>query len=152
MKNPREFYAERAPEALLQNNSQIQEVERTSDRLAAELRENGIAVLPPLFTPEEINEMRRCFEARLSGMQWNDIEGYEMEPQRDVVQNVLTIDQGFIDLAVHPIIGRTLAKYIGPEFALTEAKGWKSLPTKRDFQGWHGDYWYDETKVTGIAK
>jgi hypothetical protein len=153
MKNPRDFLAsERLTEAPPQDDSPKHQIDRTADRLAAELKENGIAVLPPLFTPEEISEMRRSFEARLRGMQWNDLEGYEMEPQREVVQDVLKIEQGFVDLAVHPIVGKTLAKYIGPGFALTEAKGWKSLPTKRDFQGWHGDYWYDETKVSGIAK
>jgi hypothetical protein len=69
-----------------------------------------------------------------------------------VLQDVLTIEQGMVDLAVHPLVAKTLTKYIGPEFALTEAKGWKSLSTKRDFQGWHGDYWYDEKVSNGIAR
>jgi hypothetical protein len=30
---------------------------------------------------------------------------------------------------------------------LNEAKGWKSLPTSRDFHGWHGDAWYDQTNA-----
>ena len=122
------------------------------DRLVAELKQNGIVLLPPLFTKDQLHDMRVAFEARLRGMRWNDLDGYELEPQREVVQDVLTIDQGMVDLAVHPLVAKVLAKYIGPDFALTEAKGWRSLPTKRDFQGWHGDYWYDETKVTGIAK
>ena len=122
------------------------------DRLAAELEENGIVVLPPLFTPEQIRDMRRSFEARLHGVRWNDLDGYEKEPLREVVQDVLTVEQGFVDLAVHPLVAGTLKKYLGNNFALTEAKGWKSLPTKRDFQGWHGDYWYDETKASGIIK
>jgi Phytanoyl-CoA dioxygenase (PhyH) len=32
----------------------------------------------------------------------------------------------------------------GPNYQLTEAKGWKSLPTNYDFHGWHGDMWYEQ--------
>jgi hypothetical protein len=32
----------------------------------------------------------------------------------------------------------------GQSYQLTEAKGWKSLPAKRDFHGWHGDMWYEQ--------
>jgi hypothetical protein len=35
---------------------------------------------------------------------------------------------------------------------LCEAKGWKSLPTRFDFHGWHGDMWYDQTKVDYIPR
>jgi hypothetical protein len=45
-----------------------------------------------------------------------------------------------------------LNRYLGTHYELTEAKGWKSLPTKRDFHGWHGDAWYDESKTTGFPK
>jgi hypothetical protein len=124
----------------------------TAEHLLEELQQNGVVVLPPLFTQSQIEEMRKAFEARLHGVRWNDLEGYEREALRHAVQDVLTVEQGFIDLAVHPLPMKILASYVGPEFALTEAKGWKSLPTTRDFQGWHGDYWYDETKVSGISK
>jgi hypothetical protein len=126
--------------------------DRLAEKLAAELDQNGIVVLPPLFSPDQLRDMRKSFETRLHGIRWNDLDGYEKEPLRRVVQDVLTVEQGFVDLAVHPLVTGIIRRYIGPNFALTEAKGWKSLPTKRDFQGWHGDYWYDETKVTGIAK
>jgi hypothetical protein len=129
-----------------------QEVDAAAARVAADLERDGIAVLPPLFTKEQIQDMRRAFEARLHGVRWNDLDGYEKEALREVVQDVLTVEQGFLDLAVNPIIGKALKSYLGKDFALTEAKGWKSLKTKRDFQGWHGDYWYDETKSSGIAK
>jgi hypothetical protein len=35
---------------------------------------------------------------------------------------------------------------------LCEAKGWRSLPTRRDFHGWHGDMWYDQTQVQEIPR
>jgi len=124
----------------------------TANRVLAELEQNGVVVLPALFTKNQIDNMRKAFEVRLHGVRWNDLDGYEREALRHAIQDVLTVEQGFVDLAIHPLVMEILAKYIGPDFALTEAKGWKSLPTTRDFQGWHGDYWYDETKVTGICK
>jgi hypothetical protein len=133
------------------NEDQIAE-EATVNGLVGELKRNGVVVLPPLFTADQIREMRSAFEVRLGGVRWNDLDGYEREPLRHVIQDVLTVEQGFVDLAVHPLVARTLRKYIGPEFALTEAKGWKSLPTERDFHGWHGDQWYDEKVSKGIAR
>lgn len=133
-------------------DSQQTAQDAVADRLAAELEKNGVVVLPPLLSAGQIQEMRRAFEARLHGVRWNDLDGYELEPLRHVLQDVLTLEQGFVDLAVHPLVAKTLSRYIGEGFALTEAKGWKSLPTKRDFQGWHGDYWYDENLVTGIQR
>jgi hypothetical protein len=123
-----------------------------ADKILAELQQNGVVVLPPLFTGEQIEQMRKAFESRLQGMRWNDLDGFEVEAHRDVIQDVLTLEQGMVDLAINPIVASVLKRYIGPDFALTEAKGWKSLPSKRDFQGWHGDYWYDDTKVPYIAK
>jgi len=127
-------------------------VDATAEGLLEELKENGVVVLPPLLHETEIGEMRRAFEARLGGVRWNDLEGYAGEPLRHVLDDVLTLEQGFLDIAVHPLVAGVLRRYIGNSFALTEARGWKSLPTRRDFQGWHGDYWYDENRVHEIAK
>ena len=120
--------------------------------LAAALESDGVVVLPPLFAEHQVREMRRAFEARLGGVRWNNVDGYERERLRLVVQDVLTVEQGFVDLAVHPLVTKIVSRYVGADFTLTEAKGWKSLPTKRDFQGWHGDQWYDEKGVAGVAK
>jgi len=122
------------------------------DRVFEELKQNGVVVLPPLLGEAQIGEMRRAFEARLGGVRWNDLEGYEREPLKHVLEDVLTLEQGFVDIAVHPFVASVLQRYLGSGFALTEAKAWKSLPTRRDFQGWHGDYWYDENRVDEIAK
>ena len=50
------------------------------------------------------------------------------------------------------IVTAAIREYVGPAFALVEAKGWKSLPTRRDFHGWHGDAWYDQEQVQGIPR
>lgn len=116
------------------------------DQLAAELDQNGIVVLHNLLSPEQLGGMQRAFASRLRRLRWNNFDGYQKtEPYRLMVEDVLTLDQGFVDLALHPIVKEVLHRYLGDEFELTEAKGWKSIPTKRDFHGWHGDAWYDQT-------
>jgi hypothetical protein len=116
--------------------------------LTKQLEETGIAILPDLLTASQLQSMQRSFDARLKRMRWNNFDGYEKtERFRHMVQDVLTLDQGFIDAALHPVVISTLRDYLGDTFELVEAKGWKSLPTKRDFNGWHGDAWYDQEQV-----
>ena len=116
--------------------------------LAADLEEHGIVVLPDFVGPEQLAHMQEAFEICLRRMRWNDYDGYEKTEQfRHMVQNVLTLDQGFVDVALHPVVKATLSDYIGPAFELVEAKGWLSLPTTKNFHGWHGDAWYDHTTV-----
>jgi hypothetical protein len=119
-----------------------------SSRIAKELEEFGIARLPQLVGPQTLREMQAAFAGRLTGMRWNDNDGYERtERYRFMVQDVLTLAQGFVDIAVHPLVKEGLRDYLGESCELVEAKGWKSLPTKKDFHGWHGDCWYDQDKV-----
>src|SRR5438552_5929082 len=114
-------------------------------RLVEELESNGIVALPRLFNSEELASMRRAFESKLRRLRWNNFDGYQKtEPYRHMVEDVLLLDQGFVDLALHPLVKEILTRYLGTEYELTEAKGWKSLPTKYDFHGWHGDTWYDQ--------
>ena len=123
------------------------------DALAAELDSNGIVVLPSLLKAEQLQDMQLAFESRLRRMRWNNIEGYQQtERHRHMVEDVLLLEQGFVDLAVHPLVKQILTRYLGTDYELTEAKGWKSLPTKRDFHGWHGDAWYDQTNETKIHR
>ncbi len=124
-----------------------------ADALAAELDTNGIVVLPTLFSPEQLRDMQRAFAARLGSMRWNNFDGYQKtEPHRHLVEDVLLLDQGFVDLAVHPLVKQILNRYLGCDYELTEAKGWKSQPTRRDFHGWHGDAWYDKTSTGEIQR
>jgi len=120
----------------------------TVNRLFAELDTNGIVVLPNLLSAEQLHRMQKAFETKLRRLRWNNFDGYQKtETYRHMVEDVLLLDQGFVDLALHPLVKQILTLYLGDNFELNEAKGWKSLPTKRDFHGWHGDAWYDQTGI-----
>lgn len=120
------------------------------DQLVSELRENGIVVLPNLISPEKLGDMQTAFRSRLERMRLNELDGYEKELYRHVVQDVLAVAHGFVDIGLHPIVKEVLRRYLGEVFALVEAKGWRSLPTTRDFHGWHADAWYDESSTEGM--
>ena len=123
------------------------------EQLLAELKTNGIVALPSIVSSEQLARMRRAFEAKLSRLRWNNFDGYEKtEPYRHMIEDVLLLDQGFLDLAVQPIVKKIVREYLGEDVELTEARGWKSLPTKRDFHGWHGDAWYDQDATPEIQR
>jgi hypothetical protein len=127
--------------------------ESLAARLHAELEIEGIVQLPTLLPAERLREMQAAFDAKLRRLRWNNYDGYhKTEPFRHMVEDVLQLEQGFVDLALHPLVKEILNRYLGNKYELTEAKGWKSLPTKRDFHGWHGDAWYDQQQVSQIAK
>jgi hypothetical protein len=121
----------------------------SADALLEQLERDGIVRLPRLVTDAVLRDMQSAFGARLRQMRWNNANGYERtERWRFMVQDVLTLAQGFVDIALHPLVQSVLRGYIGPDYTLCEAKGWRSLPTRFDFHGWHGDAWYDQTQVT----
>jgi hypothetical protein len=123
------------------------------DSLASELETNGIVVLPSLVSPEALCEMQDAFAARLNYVRWNNFDGYmRTEVYRLMIEDVLMLAQGFVDVAIHPLVKEILQHYLGPTYQLTEAKGWKSLPTKYDFHGWHGDRWYEQTPGAPIHR
>jgi hypothetical protein len=120
-----------------------------ADTLVKQLTIDGMARLPRLVSDAALYDMQQAFAARLERLRWNNTDGYERTDRyRFMVQDVLTLAQGFVDIAVHPVVQSVLHKYIGSRYALCEAKGWRSLPTRRDFHGWHGDAWYDQTRIT----
>jgi hypothetical protein len=125
----------------------------SASQLLAELRTEGIIALPNLLPSERLQAMQRAFEVKLRRLRWNNFDGYQQtEPYRHMVEDVLLLEQGFVDLAIHPLVKEIMRGYLGPNYELTEAKGWKSLPTKRDFHGWHGDAWYDSAQAQEIHK
>src|SRR5882672_6334614 len=118
----------------------------TVNQLFAELDANGIVELPNLLSTEQLHGMQRAFATKLRRLRWNNFDGYQKtETYRQMVEDVLLLDQGFVDLALHPLVKQILNRYLGNKYELNEAKGWKSLPTRRDFHGWHGDAWYAQT-------
>lgn len=124
-----------------------------ADRLFEELDRTGIVVIPGALSPGQLASMQTAFASRLKRMRWNNLDGYELtEPFRHMVPDVLMLDQGFVDVALDPVINHVLRRYLGPGYELTEAKGWKSLPTTRDFHGWHGDAWYDQAGTKEIHR
>jgi len=123
------------------------------DNLVLRLEQDGIVVLPELIGTKTLRAMQEAFASRLRQLRWNNFDGYQKtEPYRHMIEDVLVIDQGFVDLVLHPQVKGVLNQYLGSQYELTEAKGWKSLPTKRDFHGWHGDAWYDQTETAEIHK
>src|SRR5256885_12232984 len=105
------------------------------ERLVAQFRRDGIVKLPALVSSDQLAGMQKVFRTRLRRMRWNDVDGHEKELYRHVVQDVLTLDQGFVDIGIHPVVKSVLKSYLGDRFALVETKGWKSLATTRDFHG-----------------
>ena len=123
------------------------------DQIVGELTDHGVAVLPQLISEQQLAGMQRAFETQLRRLRWNNYNGYEKtEPYRHMVEDVLTLDQGFVDVTLHPLVKGVLKSYLGDRFELVEAKGWKSLATKRDFHGWHGDAWYDQDVTEQIPR
>lgn len=121
--------------------------------LVSRLEKDGLVVLPSLIDDSTLKAMQQAFAARLTQVRWNNFDGYQKtEPYRHMVEDVLVLDQGFVDVVLHPIVKVVLNRYLGDDYELTEAKGWKSLPTKRDFHGWHGDAWYDQSQTEEIHK
>jgi hypothetical protein len=124
-----------------------------SSPLAKELECRGVVVLPDVVTPERLRAMQGAFAARLGRQRWNDVDGYfKTEPYRLMLDDLLQAHQAFLDVALDPRVTEAVREYVGPNFQLTEAKGWQSNPTKYDFHGWHGDAWYDQTRVTAIPR
>jgi len=125
--------------------------ESVSDALLRDLDRDGVVMLPQLVSAEQLKSMQVTFATRLRRLRWNDLDGYEQtEVYRHMVHDVLILDQGFVDIGLHPIIKRVLDGYLSSNYELTEAKGWKSLPTRRDFHGWHGDAWYEQAGTSQI--
>ena len=137
----------------IENRAAISQASSQAEALASELEASGIVVLPNLLSPEQLRGMQHAFESRLRMVRWNNFDGYlKTERFRHMIEDVLLLDQGFLDLALHPLVKQILNRYLGRDYELTEAKGWKSLPTRRDFHGWHGDTWYDQSVATEIHR
>ena len=108
------------------------------------LERDGIAVLPNFLTGAALASIQDSFNRALARPSFNTYIGYEQnEKWRVLVENLLALDPHCLtDCAVHPLVGDVLRSYVGPDVALVEARGWKTIRTKRTFHGWHEDAWY----------
>ncbi len=94
------------------------------EKLSTELDTNGVVVLPSIISDEQLREMQQAFAAKLQHLRWNNVDGYyRAEIYRHMVEDVLLLAQGFVDLAVHPLVKAILSRYLGPAYRLTEARG-----------------------------
>src|SRR6266550_4438979 len=99
-------------EILLTSNTPLQPWHRSpADHLLAELETNGIVVLPSIVGPEQLRGMQLAFESQLQRVRWNNFEGHRRtELYRDMVEDVLLFDQGFVDLALHPLVKEIVSR------------------------------------------
>ena len=116
-----------------------------SDAILEAIERDGYYVLPtPLLSGEALAEVQREWRKRVTHMAHNGQPGYEArDPFRRIVHDVLTVSPHLTRAALHPALTDVMRRYIGPEAALTESKGWRTMPTEVDFHGWHNDAWYD---------
>lgn len=123
-------------------------IDAEADRLVALLERDGIAPLPAMLAPAALAGLQESFERVLERPAFNTWYGYEQnEKWRLLVENALTVDPAVVELALHPVLKAVLHRYIGAAYALTEARGWRTIRTTADFHGWHNDAWCDETVV-----
>ena len=116
---------------------------------AAALHRDGIILLTDLLSAAQLQSAQHAFRSRLDRMAWNDLDGYERtELFRLMIEDILLLDQSFVDLVLHPAVLQLVQDYVGADAQLCEAKGWRSVATNREFHGWHGDSWYDDKRTT----
>ena len=119
-----------------------------ADVLYHALQEDGVVILPEFVSGAQLKGMQHAFAQALARLCANSHDGYEKsERLRDMIEYPLLLDQGFLDLAVDPTITSLARRYVGPQFQLTECRGWRSRVTRKDWHGWHGDAWYDQETV-----
>lgn len=110
------------------------------DQLALE----GLALVDGLVAPEGLRAMQETFGRVLGQLNWNTSRGYQASDRhRRMVEDILTLDPAFLELALHPAIKEIVGAYIGPHYVLSEVRGWETVVTRVNFHGWHNDAWYD---------
>ena len=112
-----------------------------------QLNEKGIAVLEK-FVPETIlSQMQQSYEKSLRHPQFNTWQGYQQnERWRLLIENLITLSPAFMFPIKNDALMKVCRLYIGEAFQVTEARGWKTIRTERNFHGWHNDAWYDITQ------
>ncbi len=108
------------------------------------LETDGLVLVDDLVTPESLIAMQEAFSVVLGQMSWNTSRGYQKtDKHRLMVEDILTLDPAFQELGLHPLVKEVMRLYIGPQFSLSEVRGWETVATRDNFHGWHNDAWYD---------
>lgn len=113
-------------------------------QIAQTLERDGIAIWPERVAPDLLSVLQQSFTQRLSHRVWNTWRGFEQnELYRRLVEDVMMVSPGFARVGLAPDILDTLDLYLQPGYVMTEARGWRTIKTRRNFHGWHVDAWYD---------
>ena len=106
---------------------------RVAENLAAKLDTDGIVLLPDLVSTETLNQMQHAFDTRLRRVRWNNFEGYQRTEQfRHMVEDVLLLDQGFVDA----VLSTTFSDLGTPTFNLGKLQTSNSeVLQQANFQG-----------------
>ena len=129
----------------------LKDEDEAAKTLAKFYEQQGRKVRVGRAGPDDVVESLQPFKSPNRFPQWKTMSA-DLVLLGTPANNVLLLDQGFVDLGLHPLVKQILGRYLGTNYELTEAKGWKSLPTRRDFHGWHGDAWYDQTSAQEIHR
>lgn len=123
------------------------------EKLLSQLKEQGFVVLPELLNNEQLNAMQSAFECQLKQPSFNAWQGYhQTDRRRLMVDQLLTVEQGFVDIALLPLVQNLVKSYLGESACLQEAKGWRSLPFTDNFHPFHRDEWYCRDHYDGQIK
>ncbi len=113
------------------------------ENLFSQLKDQGVVVLPDLIISEQLSAIRNAFECQLQQPSFNAWQGYhQTDRRRLMVDQLLTVEQGFVDVVLLSLLQILVKRYLGESACLQEAKGWQSLPFKDDFHPLHRDEWY----------
>lgn len=112
-----------------------------------QLEDTGIAVIEDFLPPEVLQQMQNCFDKNLAHPRFNTWSGYQQnEKWRLLLEDLLTLSPSFLYPLYRDDLMEVCREYIGEKFQLTEARGWETIRTTRNFHGWHTDAWYDVNK------
>lgn len=114
------------------------------DHVKRQLDETGIAVLADPLPVKVLQKMQTTFAQQLTHPQFNTWTGYQQnEKWRLLIEDLLTLSPAFLFPVLNDSIMEICRQYIGTDFQMTEARGWQTVRTNRNFHGWHNDAWYD---------
>ena len=116
-------------------------------QLKQELDEKGIVLLENQLPAEVLSQMQQTFERQLAHPQFNTWSGYQQnEKWRLLIEDLLTLSPAFLYPVLNDDLMSVFREYIGDGFQMTEARGWETIKTNRNFHGYHDDGWYDVDK------